>query len=190
MKFICILIAICLLGGCQSVNPSVNVFQLSQGPKPAAVDFNAAQLIIERISVVDYLKQSNIVFAQENGELVATRYQLWAEPIEQGITRSLVNEINSAQDKIRADSHVFSSCRHQEQCYRLQLHVERFYPSIDSTVHFAGKYKIMLGDQLIKQHDFNVKKVLTSDGYAHAVASLNLLVSELGGTITSYISRH
>lgn len=189
MKLMSILAVLCILGGCQNVNPSVSVFQLSIGPKATTVDFNATQLIVERISVVDYLKQSNIVFAQENGELISTRYQLWAEPIDKGITRSLVNEINSTQDKIRADSHVFSTCREQGQCYRLQVQVERFYPSFDSTVRFSGKYKLFYDQQLIEQSDFNLQKTLTDDGYSHAVEALNSLVNELGQTITSRISQ-
>jgi len=175
--------------GCQSASQSVNIFQLSHGPKPSVVDFNDTQLIIKRIALVDYLKQNNIVFEHQNGELLATKYQVWAEPIAKGIARTLVNEINASQDAIRADSSMFSSCRKSTKCFSVQLFVEKFYPSFDSNVKFSGKYKLYLGDDLIEQQDFNLEKNLNKDGYPHAVDSLKSLVAQLGSTISERVSR-
>lgn len=186
-----VILSLCLLMlvGCQSTSQSINIFQLSKGPQPTQVDFNAKQLLIKRVAVVDYLKQSSIVFEQESGELVTTRYQLWAEPIDKGISRSLINDINSSQDVIRADEHHFSRCRITSNCYTAELYVEKFYPSHDSSVTFAGKYKLYLGDELVAQHDFNLRKTLTDDGYAHAVESLNSLVAQLGKTMVEQASQ-
>ena len=186
-----VILSLCLLmlAGCQSTSQSVNVFQLSKGPQPTQVDFSAKQLLIKRIAVVDYLKQSSIVFEQESGELVTTRYQLWAEPIDKGISRSLINDINSSQDSIRADDHHFSRCRSASDCYTAELYVEKFYPSYDSSVTFAGKYKLYLGDKLMAQHDFNLRKTLNEDGYAHAVESLNALIAQLGNTMLEQVSQ-
>lgn len=177
------------LMGCQSPSQSVNVFQLSHGPKASIVDFDATQLLIKRIELVDYLKQSNIVFEHKNGELIATKYQAWAEPIGKGIARTLINEINASQQAIRADSSMFSSCRDNNKCFSVQLFVEKFYPSFESNVKFSGKYKLYLGDAVIEQQDFNLEKRLNDDGYPHAVDSLKSLVGQLGNKITKRVSR-
>jgi len=189
MKFMLITLMSLILIGCQSASQSTNIFQLSHGPKSSVVDFNAAQLMIKRIELVDYLKQSNIVFEHQNGELTATKYQMWAEPIAKGIARTLVNEINASQDAIRADSSMFASCRDKTKCFSVQLFVEKFYPSYDSNVKFSGKYKLYLGDNLIEQQDFNLEKNLSEDGYSHAVDSLKLLVGQLGSKISKRVSR-
>ena len=116
--FIFLMISISLIG-CQNVPPSINVFQLSQGPQSAVVNFDATQLLVERIELVDYLKQNNIIFEHNYGELTATKYQLWAEPINKGIARTLVNNINAEQNVIRADSSEFTTCRIKTACYRV-----------------------------------------------------------------------
>lgn len=186
--FILMLIGGALIG-CQSVPPSINTFQLSQGPESNIVNFDATQLIIERIELVDYLKKNNIIFEHNYGELTATKYQLWAEPINKGIARTLVNTINASQKIIRADSSNFMSCRVKTTCYRVQIFVEKFYPSFDSSVKFSGKYKLYLNDELLEQQDFNLKENLTIDGYGHAVGSLTLLVDQLGGIIIQRLSQ-
>lgn len=184
-----ILISLSLIS-CQSADQTVNTFQLSLGPKNNAVNFNATQLMIKRIELVDYLKQSNIMFELDSGELIATKYQVWAEPIDQGIRRALVNDVNASQSVIRADSSSFSSCHSSTPCYKLQLLVEKFYPSFNSSVSFSGKYKLYLGDTLIDQRDFDLSKDLNQDGYPHAVASLKVLVGELGNSIIQRISQN
>ncbi|MCG7530345.1 PqiC family protein [Psychrobium sp. MM17-31] len=189
MKKILVSLGVVLLVGCQSVTQSVNIFQLSSGPQSAEVNFDAKQLLIKRVAVVDYLKQSNIVFEGEGGELIATRYQLWAEPIDKGISRSLINDINNAQSEIRADDHYFTRCREQAKCYSVEIYVEKFYPSFDSTVKFAGKYKLYHDDKVISQHDFSLQKDLNEDGYSHAVATLDKLVSQLGQSIVKQVSQ-
>lgn len=189
MKNIVLTAILFVLVGCQSVTQSVSIFQLSNGPKASQVDFDARQLLIERVSLVDYLRQSSIVFEQANGELIATRYQMWAEPVDNGISRTLVNEINASAQGVRADNQLFATCRNEQACFRVQLYVEKFYPSYDSTVKFAGKYKIYQADKLIEQQDFYLSQALTDDGYNHAVQSLNTLVKQLGNTIVKRVSQ-
>jgi len=184
-----ILISLSLIS-CQSTDHTVNTFQLSQGPKNSLVHFNSTQLMIQRIDLVDYLKQSNIMFELDNGELIATKYQVWAEPISQGISRALVNDINASQSAVRADSSSFSSCNPTMPCYKLELFVEKFYPSANSSVSFSGKYKLHLGNTLIEQRDFNLSKELNQDGYPHAVVSLQALISELGDLIIERVSQN
>ncbi|MGB1296623.1 MAG: PqiC family protein [Psychrobium sp.] len=189
MKRIVISLAMLALAGCQSVSQSVNIFQLSGGPNTAQVDFNATQLLVKRVALVDYLKQSSIVFEGEGGELIATRYQIWAEPVDKGISRSLINDINQSQTAIRADDQYFARCRPQSSCYSVELYVEKFYPSYDSSVKFAGKYRLFRDDTLLAQHDFNLTKDLSDDGYGHAVDSLDDLVAQLGKSIVEQVSQ-
>ena len=188
MKYFIFLMISMSLIGCQSAPPSINVFQLSQGPQSAVVNFDATQLLVERIELVDYLKQNNIIFEHNYGELTATKYQLWAEPINKGIARTLVNNINAEQNVIRADSSEFTTCRIKTACYRVTIFVEKFYPSFDSSVKFSGKYKLYLNETLIEQQDFNLQETLTQDGYPHTVESLTLLVGQLGKIITKRLS--
>jgi len=188
IKVLSLILVTLSLVSCQSSDRTVNTFQLSQGPNNSVVNFDATQLIIKRIELVDYLKQSNILFELDNGELIATKYQVWAESINQGISRALVNDINHSQSTVRADSASFSSCKPTKPCYELALLVEKFYPSANSIVSFSGKYKLYLGNTLIEQRDFNLSKDLTLDGYPHAVASLKELVGELGDLIIERVS--
>ncbi|NRA60927.1 MAG: membrane integrity-associated transporter subunit PqiC [Psychrobium sp.] len=190
MNKLCAIFAVVLLCvGCASSDQQISYYQLATGPSASKVFIDKPQLMIDPIDIVDYLKRPNILFKQQSNTLYVTKYHVWAEPLDLSIARGLVNRLNSSQDKFRVDDSRFSRCSAANDCYRLRLFVEKFYPTHDSTVEFAGKYQIFRGDKLLLKQDFSLMKVLREDGYPHAVFTLRELLNQLSTQIELYMSQ-
>ncbi|NRA83195.1 MAG: membrane integrity-associated transporter subunit PqiC [Gammaproteobacteria bacterium] len=177
---------VALLTACSSGKPNINYYQLSPAPTTQQVDLNLPTLFFETISLVDYLKQTNLILANDSGQLYVTRYHVWAEPLEQAIARSMVNHLNQSQQKFRAQHQFKSSCG--GQCYRVKLLVEQFYPTESNQVIFAGKYQLIKDGKVIAQQDFNLQQTLKQDGYGAAVSSLHQLTIQLASQIAQRLA--
>ncbi|MDP2561442.1 membrane integrity-associated transporter subunit PqiC [Psychrobium sp. 1_MG-2023] len=178
-----------LLLGCQTPRMTVSYYQLAPMLKEGQqVALDKPQLLVEPVRLVDYLQRPNLLLKLESNELFVTKYQVWAEPLADGISRTIVNTINTNQQSIRADSSVFTRCRKKDQCVSLELLVESFYPTEQATVEFSGKYRLIRNRQVIHQEDFMLSRTLELDGYVHSVDLLRGLVTELSTKISQQVS--
>jgi len=173
--------------GCSSVKPSVNFYQLSPAPISQSVNLASATLLIEPVSLVDFLERPNLLLQRQSGQLFVTKYQLWAEPLDKAIARALVNDLNVSQQDFRAQSQLVTHC--VDRCFRLKLLVEQFYPTEQGFVIFSGKYQLFQDDVLIEQHDFNWQQSQAQDGYAVAVQSLHRLTIKLASQIQQQVQQ-
>jgi len=171
-----------LAAGCQSNDSHTQYYQLATAPVANEVKPSAAQLIIDQVVLVDFLRRPNILLKQENNTLFVTNYHVWAEPLDKAIARTMVNFINQDSMQLRAEHQLLKQCT-KNDCYRLSLFVEAFYPSSQSQVQFSGKYKLHHGDNVVVQQDFNLVNDLEIDGYPHAVEKLQQLIYQLSSHI-------
>jgi uncharacterized lipoprotein YmbA len=118
---------------------------------------------------------------RQSGQLYVTKYQVWAEPLDQAIGRAMVNYLNQSQHSFRAQSQLLIPCR--QDCFRVKLLVEQFYPTEQGVVVFSGKYQLFQDNNLIAQQDFNLQQAQTTDGYAMSVKSLHQLTVKLASQI-------
>jgi uncharacterized lipoprotein YmbA len=169
------------ISGCSTVKPSITFYQLSPPPQAQSVDLSLASLLVEPVELIDYLKRSNILLQRQSGQLYVTKYQVWAEPLDQAIGRAMVNYLNQSQHSFRAQSQLLIPCR--QDCFRVKLLVEQFYPTEQGVVVFSGKYQLFQDNNLIAQQDFNLQQAQTTDGYAMSVKSLHQLTVKLASQI-------
>ncbi|NRA53251.1 MAG: membrane integrity-associated transporter subunit PqiC [Gammaproteobacteria bacterium] len=187
IKFLLISLLTLLSAGCSSVKPALTFYQLSPPPITQQVELTSATLIIEPVTLVDYLKRPNLLLERQSGQLYVTKYQLWAEPLDQAIARTLVNHLNQSQQDFRAQSHLVTRCL--KRCFRLKLFVEQFYPTERGTAVFTGKYQLFQQDKLVSQQDFNWQQDQANDGYGAAVNSLYKLTVKLASQIQQQVQQ-
>lgn len=176
-----------MIMGCESTTTHTQYYQLADEPATATVQEGTKRVVIEPVSLVDFLKRPNILLKQENNTLYVTNYHVWAEPLDKAIARAMVNRINQRGSELRAGQARFSQCL-DSQCVSLKLIVEGFYPTDQSSVIFSGKYQLKQGTHLLSQQDFSLAKDLASDGYPHAVEQLKQLVYQLSSQIEQEVT--
>ena len=175
-----------IITGCSSVTPQVNYYQLSPAPLTQQVDLTLPTLFVERIQLVDFLQQPNLLLQRGNGQIYVTKYHVWAESLDKAIARSLVNTLNKQQTIFRTYAQLAKNCT--KNCFELRLLVEQFYPTEQSSVLFSGKYQLYRDQQLLVQQDFNFNQPLNNDGYRAAVTELQKLTVKLASQIKQQLT--
>lgn len=91
----CLLIA-SLVGGC-ATHEAVDYLTLAS-PTQAAVRSDAPPLSLGPVTLPDYLKRNGLARRDSNGALRYSMSELWAEPLDQGIQRTLIEILTDALD--------------------------------------------------------------------------------------------
>lgn len=87
------------LAGCLGIDTSTNPTRLLILPNPPMRETQPVEpdagisILIREIAVPAYLHRSDIVVQQPNGTLLPLPFYRWAEPVEDGILRVIVNEM-------------------------------------------------------------------------------------------------
>jgi len=90
--------ALLLLTACVNLEPTPDPtrnFKLSSLAIGVQPPMPSLALVIQPVSVPDYLKRSQIVLRKEQGELTFSEFDRWAEPVENGIARVLAENLTS-----------------------------------------------------------------------------------------------
>ena len=174
-RIISLLLIIAMTGGCASTSSapiSRHYYVLDDLPTKSAND--AERLIrLARVSVPDYLNQSNLVMRQADQKITIANYHHWAEGLPKSIHRVLRNKVNSDIGTYR----LVSQCR---DCGELKIEIEHFYPTESGDVHLAGSFILDRGTTAKTVYQsFAYKEQMNSEGYAESVRSMQRLLERL-----------
>lgn len=92
------LAALLVFNGCVNLEPTPDPtrnFKLSSMAIGTQPPIPSLALVIQPVSVPDYLKRSNIVLRKAQGELTFSEFDRWAEPVENGIARVIAENLTS-----------------------------------------------------------------------------------------------
>jgi uncharacterized protein len=148
-SFLPALTAVLALTGCVNLDPtpdptrhftlaSMAVGSGDQAPKP-----NLA-LVIQPISVPDYLKRSNIVLRKGEGELTFAEFDRWAEPVENGIARVIAENLTSLLNSRFIRTSDQPGGRDGE--LKLNLTIVDFTTTVNGEAVFTAESKLMSAD--------------------------------------------
>lgn len=90
------LLALTLLGGC-ATHEAVDYLTLTS-PAQATVRSVASPLSVGPVTLPDYLKRNGLARRDSEGALRYSMSELWAEPLDQGIQRTLMEILSDALD--------------------------------------------------------------------------------------------
>lgn len=143
------LTALLVLSGCVNLDPTPDPtrhFTLAssasgasdQAPRPTLA------LVIQPVSVPDYLKRSNIVLRKGAGELTFAEFDRWAEPVENGIARVIAENLTALLNSrfIRTSDQPGG----REGELKLNLTVVDFTTTATGEAVFTAESKLMAAD--------------------------------------------
>jgi uncharacterized lipoprotein YmbA len=179
-------ISLCLLiQACTAPAQKVNYYLLHSAieAKESAAPDDSKTVVLEKIQLTDYLKQSSLVMQLQQHELYFSRLDLWAEKLDTGIASAMLADLNQASSDMRFIQ--YTSPQALRSDYRLIVQVEHFLATDTSQAIVSGRYWMV--DQKTNQplltETFYLNTALELDGYAHAVEKLRELLGNLSKNI-------
>lgn len=142
-------------------------------------ELNRPLVIIKPIYLADFLKQTGLIMQINQHQLQPARSHLWAESLDEGIKKSLLQDLKVANlDYTVSAGYQWLA---EQARYEVQIKIDQFHATDHSSVVMSGSYWI-IGTQakkILLNRDFNYQSELQEDGYEHAVSKLRNLIRQL-----------
>lgn len=129
-----------------------------------------------------YLHQPHLVMQLSKHQLHYARFDMWAEPLQVGFTKALINDLNLNNKGIQFVASEFLP--EEEIGNELIVRVDYFHPSTASKVILSGVLLRKSNEsQKVIQQPFSFELLLNEDGYTHAIEQMRRLVSMMSESI-------
>lgn len=139
-------------------------------------------IAVEVLELPAYLHQPHLVMQINTHQLHYARFDMWAEPLQSGFTKALINDLNLNNKHMQFVAKEFQP--DNKNSNKLIVRVDYFHPSTDSKVILSGVFWIDNNEgQDIIQQPFSFELLLAEDGYTHAIAQMRRLVSMMSGSV-------
>jgi len=183
-KIICLISVVLALTACASNTQTIRYYSFNLNGFQQTVDTETSSrisIIVDPILLADFLDQDNLVMQLGANEVYKANYHRWAEPLDQAVSKYLVQKIN---DKIGNEYHFVKSNRMYNRIKKSNLHlnleIDQFHSTDNAEVVLSGHYYFYDKDKSYESiKHFNVTEPLTTDGYQHSVEKLNGLLDQL-----------
>jgi uncharacterized lipoprotein YmbA len=139
-------------------------------------------VVVEVLELPAYLDQPQLVMQLNMHQLHYARFDVWAEPLQAGFTKALINDLNLNNKSIQFVTDELKS--NNKSGDKLIVRVDYFHPSTASKVVLSGVFWTdnNKGKNIMQQH-FSFELLLNEDGYTHAVAQMRQLVSMMSASV-------
>ena len=184
---VCLLVCIsaCSSTAIQDTYYSLAPGQVANATAPVA-NTREMRLTLARITLPQFLQKQNLVMQKGAHTLVHAKHHFWAEPLEDGIAKVLVQGIiknsNALQVEINAGRwSADSDCS-------LRLEFDSFHATQSGQVISAGRFWLQgAKSDSPNIQQFNYSDDLWVDGYAQVVTQLHSSAQKLSSTIVKAI---
>ena len=139
-------------------------------------------VVVEVRELPAYLDQPQLVIQLNKHQLHYARFDMWAEPLQAGLTKALINDLNLNDTNIQFVTDELPSSVYGTE--KLIIRVDYFHPSTDSKVILSGAFWTENNESqgIILQH-FSFELLLNEDGYTHAITQMRRLVSMMSASV-------
>lgn len=159
-------------------------------PKESGLDNSLVHYIsIDKIRLSGFLSQPNIAMQMKDHQLYFSNSHLWAERLDSGIFKSLLNDLNQQSSSLHFVSH--GSPEISKTSAKLIVEVEHFIATVNSEVILKGKFWLVqeaANDNSISKNikqSFSYSLTLEKDGYPHSVSKMRELLTLLSDDIST-----
>ena len=164
-----------LMQGCTSAPTSLNYYLLhSTNSMPLMHSAAQKAIILDKITLPEYLKQRGLVYQTSDTNLHISTRHLWAEPVEEGVTKVLTSALADKKVSLnRGDQYL------NEESTHLSLHIEDFISTYEGDVVFSGQYTISSTANGTSFHPFKFKATIENDGFSSSIKAMRNAITQL-----------
>jgi hypothetical protein len=186
MRKTAILVAL-VLAGCGGTPAQEPEFYLlrSDAVNATSDTGDVADISLGDIWIASYINRSGIVVETANGTFLPARFNLWAEPLREGLRTFLADEISSSLGRrIRTARHNDTDWREYTSAV-IDLQIRELHGTSTGEATLAARWAIVdpQARSVVSEHDFSGRTALTADGYPALVAAEKQLLSQLADAI-------
>lgn len=188
MKNIMLLLFSIVLSACSSTSELTKFYSLNLHDTIAKTTdtggLSKTKVVVNLVNLAQFLKQDKLVMQVGDYEIYFAEYHRWAEPLENEITKLLIEDLNRYSETFQ----FVRMSRQSNNSSSIQLHIQidKFHPTDSSKVFLTGDYEIFKQDQSMHiNKSFNISESLAADGYLHSVEKLKQLVAVLSDQLVN-----
>ncbi len=196
MKIIKVLFPIFIvlaLSGCASSDKQVKYYSLTLNSEYQSSDHtsrvgtNKPHVVVAPIHLAKFLRQDRLVMQIGEHEIVTAYYHRWAEPLEDAISKLLVQELNAKSNSYQFGRMVGQW--NQNTTFNLKLEFDKFHATDNAQIVASGRYWFHEKNKFLGvDQSFVISIDLTRDGYLHAVEKKEQVIGELSEQIIESIN--
>jgi uncharacterized lipoprotein YmbA len=179
------------VSGCVSLkrSPEASYFVLRSLAEPtAAPDSGEESLLgVLQARVPDALDRPQIVAVTAPGELRVDPLHRWAEPLQEGVTRTLAENLGALLPRHRLLRSPWPASAPLRA--RLAVELSAFGPQPDGGVRLEGRFSILQprDERALVRRTFTLARPPVAGGEAAAVESMSALLAELARQVATAV---
>lgn len=185
-KLILALLVSTSLIGCASSGSALQYYLLHSTTSPSATQQapNSHRLLINKIILPDYLKQRGLVYQTSSTSLHIATDHLWAEPLDEGITKSLKASLRTQGVML-----VTHNMNAKEANDYLTLQIDDFIATWQGDIILSGQYIVKHIDESQSATDFEYTLPLAVDGFPASIEVMREAIHALAENIASEVTK-
>lgn len=174
------------LVGCASSGSALQYYLLHSTTSSFANEYETPphRLLINKIILPDYLKQRGLVYQTSSTSLHIATDHLWAEPLDEGITKSLKASLRSQGVML-----VTHNMNAKEANDYLTLQIDDFIATWQGDIILSGQYTVKHIDESQSARNFEYILPLAVDGFPASIEVMREAIHALAENIASEVTK-
>ena len=172
--------------GCASSGSALQYYLLHSTTSPSATQYASAphRLLINKIVLPDYLKQRGLVYQTSSTSLHIATEHLWAEPLDEGITKALKAALRT--QNVTLVTHDENTKEVQDY---LTLQIDDFIATWQGDIILRGQFIIKHTNDSQSASDFAYTLPLSTDGFPASIEVMREAIHALSEDIASKVPK-
>lgn len=176
---------LCFLSACSSAPNSLTYYLLHTTNDASFTNRDVKQtVVLDKVTLPEYLKHRGLVYQTSDTNLHISTSHLWAEPVDEGLTKALISALVSKDIALIRPDHFKS-----EETHHMSLHVNDLVSTYEGEVVFSGQYRITQASGEARVHSFIFKSPLSNDGFASSIKAMRSAIKKLAEDVDSSLNQ-
>ena len=174
------LLLVVLLTGCagKAIEPSYYLMRSDHDLETRALnpskDFSMGSVVI-----ASYIDQPGLLMETIDGEIHGARYNLWAEPVYEGVRNQLMVDIALAKGEDLLPANLGNTA------IVLDIRLDQLHGTNKGTAKLVAYWWLRRGEEVLAAYVFADEQALVTDGYGALVAAEKALLAQLAKNIAA-----
>ena len=139
-------------------------------------------MVLDKVTLPEYLKHRGLVYQTSDTNLHISTSHLWAEPVDEGLTKALGNALVSHNVALVRPDYYAS-----EESLHMSLYINDLVSTYEGEVIFSGEYVVTRTSKEASLHPFMFKAPLNNDGFASSINAMRVTIETLAKDISNTV---
>lgn len=168
------------LSACSSAPNALTYYLLHSTEVTSLPSYDFKQtIVLDNLTLPEYLKHRGLVYQTSDTNLHISTSHLWAEPVDEGITKLLTKALAKKRVSLNTTSHFPN-----QATIHMSLHINDFVSTYQGEVLLTGQFVIKQTSGEVKSHPFLFKSPLANDGFSSSIKAMRDTIEQLSLKIT------